>query len=66
MSELRQELLEFAEKNPRFVTEVIVDTTSGEDLSEYSTEKVITLYLKEEQVEELVERFKHIMSYTLE
>ena len=64
MIELRQELLEFAEKNPRLFAEAIVDKTGGEDLSEYSTEEVITSYLKDEQVEELVERFKHIMSYT--
>ena len=64
MSELRQELLKFAEENPRFVNEAIVEKTAGEDLSEYSTEEVIISYLEDKQVEELVKRFKNIMSYS--
>ncbi len=46
MEESRTELLDFAEKNPRFVTEAIIESTNGEDLSEYSTEDIIMKYFE--------------------
>ena len=60
MKEARMELLDFAEKNPSFVTEAITEATEGEDLSEYSTEEVIMEYLSDEVVKELLERFHRI------
>jgi len=64
MKESRIELLDFAKKNPRFVTEAINEATNGEDLSEYSTEEVIMQYLDDDIVEKLLKRFKTIMSYS--
>ena len=60
MENIRKELLNFAEKNPRFVTEAITESTNGEDFSEYSTEEVILEHLSINIVESLVKRFKLI------
>lgn len=60
MKSLRKELLNSAEKNPRFVTEAITEATNGEDLSDFSTEEVIQEYLSDKIVEALARRFKFI------
>ncbi len=60
MKEARTELMDFSKKNPRYVTEAIVEATNGEDLSEYSTEEIIMEYLNDDIVERLLERFKYI------
>ena len=60
MENTRKELLDFAEKNPRFVFEAITESTNGEDFSEYSTEEVIQEHLSDAVVDRLVKRFKII------
>ncbi len=60
MKDTRKELLDFAEKNPRFVLKAIMEATNGEDFSDYSTEEVIQEQLSDEIVDRLVKRFKII------
>ena len=62
MEKIRKELLDFSEKNPRFVFEAITEATNGEDFSDYSTEEVILEQLNDDVVERLVKRFKTINS----
>ena len=63
MNNTRKELLDFSEKNPRFVFEAITEATNGEDFSDYSTEEVILEHLSDDIVERLVKRFKIINNY---
>jgi len=61
METARKKLLEYAEKNPTFVTEAIEEVVEGKDLSEYTTEEVVLEYLSIEIVKKLVQRFDNIM-----
>lgn len=61
MEKVRKELLDFADKNPHFVTEAIREAVDNEDFSDYTTEEVIMEHLSDEIVEKLVTRFKIIM-----
>lgn len=57
---MKNELLDFAKNNPRFVTEEIEIITNSETFSEHTLEEIILNYLDNKTVEELVKRFRFI------